>query len=245
MESTDQPLASEFKSFNYTDYFEDRGTGYSFKLGAIIKPIETFRIGLAFHSPTWYRINEYFFENITSNFTYNGGHYDFSNDPQRFRYALATPFRALAGIGVQIKKIAILSADYEFVDYRSAKFSQPGDNFDYTEKNDSIKNTLKSASNIRLGGELRLNKLYLRSGYSYYGKPFHSWKENHNLSYRSVSFGAGYRERNFSLDFAYTRFNYSQRYILYPVNINVEPALAHISNLQNMFTLTLALRFGN
>jgi hypothetical protein len=115
LESTDQALPTAFKNFTYTNYYQDNGTGYSLKIGAIIKPIETVRIGLAFHSPTWYRISEYFYDNITSNFT-DGGHYESANDPMRFRYALATPFRALAGVAVQIKKIGLISADYEYVD---------------------------------------------------------------------------------------------------------------------------------
>ena len=41
----------------------------------------------------------------------------------RFQYALTTPFRVLAGVAVQIKKFALLSADYEFVDYSTARFS--------------------------------------------------------------------------------------------------------------------------
>ena len=57
----------------------------------------------------------------------------------RYSYALTTPFRALAGIAWQIKKFGLLSADYEFVDYGTARFSETGDNYDYSEKNMGIK----------------------------------------------------------------------------------------------------------
>jgi hypothetical protein len=243
LESTDIALASKFKDFTYTDHFENTGTGYSLKIGAIIKPIETLRIGLAFHSPTLYRINEYFYEDITSNFT-DGGHYEFSNDPMRYSYALTTPFRALAGVAVQIKKIALLSADYEFVDYSIAKFSEIGDGYDYSEKNLNIKNSLKSASNIRLGGEIRLNKLYLRTGYGYYGKAFKPGEDNENLDYSSISFGAGFREQNVSIDFAYTNYKYSQINILYPLDSSFNPERVNLSTIKNMFTVTLGYKFG-
>ena len=131
-------MPSQFKNFNYLDYYEDRGTGYSFKLGAIFKPVETMRIGVAFHSPVWYHIDEYFFETISSNFT-DGSRYESSNDPMRFDYALTTPFRVLGGIAFQIQKVALLSADYEFVDYSMAKFSQTGDGYNYSEKNNEYK----------------------------------------------------------------------------------------------------------
>jgi hypothetical protein len=243
LESTDLAIASKFKNFTYTDHFENTGTGYSLKIGAIIKPIETVRIGLAFHSPTLYRINEYFYEDITSNFT-DGGHYEFSNDPMRYNYALTTPFRALAGVAVQIKKFALISADYELVDYSIAKFSETGDDYDYSEKNMNIKNSLKSASNIRIGGEFRFNKLYLRTGYGYYGKAFQPGEDNENLDYSLISFGAGFREQNVSIDFAYTNYKYSQVNVLYPLDSSFDPATVNLSTIKNMFTVTLGYKFG-
>jgi hypothetical protein len=243
-ESTNVALDSKFQNFTYTDHFENTGTGYSLKLGAIIKPVETVRIGLAFHSPTFYKIQEYFYEDLTSKFT-DGDNYQFSNEPMRYSYALTTPFRALAGIAVQIKKLAILSADYEFVDYSTARFSETGDGFDYSEKNSIIKNSLKSTSNIRLGGELRFNSLYLRTGYALYGKPFQSGDANANLNYNSISFGAGFREKNISIDFAFTNYKYSQSYVMYPLNDTfTDPAIAHLNTSSNMFTVTIGYKFG-
>lgn len=242
-ESANSPMASLWKNFNYLDYYEDRGTGYSFKLGAIYKPVESMRIGVAFHSPVWYHIDEYFFETISSNFT-DGSRYESSNDPLRFSYALATPLRFLGGLAIQIKKVALLSADYEFVDYSMAKFSQTGDGYNYSEKNSAINHTLRSASNFRVGGELRLNQLYLRSGYGYYGKAFANGEDNANQDYNSISAGIGFREKNFSLDFGYTHLSTSQVYFLYPLDSSYEQAKANISNDQNMFSLTFGYKFG-
>jgi hypothetical protein len=243
LESTDIDIPSRFDSFNYTDHFENSGTGYSLKIGAIMRPVETVRIGLAFHTPTWYRINEYFYESISSDFT-DGGQFDFENEPMRYNYALTTPFRALAGVAVQVKKIALLSADYEYVDYSTARFSETGDDYDYSEKNINIKNTLQSAHNIRLGGEVRLNKFYLRTGYGYYGKAFQPGEENSDLDYSSISFGAGFRERNVYFDVAYTNYKYSQVNFLYPLDNSFNPASVNLSTNKNMFTATLGFRFG-
>jgi len=242
LESTDVTLPSQFESFTYTDHYENTGTGYSLKIGAIIKPVETVRIGLAFHSPTLYRINEYLYEDITSNFT--DGHYESPSEPLRFEYALTTPFRALAGVAVQIQKVALLSVDYEFVDYATARFSETGDDYDYSDKNLNIKNRLKSASNIRLGGEYRLNKYYLRAGYGYYGKAFQSGEDNRDLDYNSISFGAGFREQNVSIDFAFTSYKYAQTNFLYPLDSSFDPATVNLSTVKNMFTVTLGYKFG-
>jgi len=243
LESADYALSSGFTSLTYTDHYENTGTGYSFKIGTIFKPMEYLRIGLAFHSPTIYKINEYYYDNVSSYFD-NNDHYEYSNEPMRYSYALTTPFRALAGVAVQIKKLALISADYEFVDYGSARFSETGDNYDYSEENLEIKNTLKSTGNLRLGGELRLNKLYLRTGFGYYGKAFKEGEDNENLDHTSVSFGAGFREQNLYIDFGYTKYSNSQKYFLYPVRSGVEKALANLSNDKNIFTVTFGYKFG-
>jgi len=248
LETTTTGMPSLFKNFTYTDYFQDKGTGYTIKIGAIIKPVDALRIGIAFHSPTWYKIDEYHYNDITSNFT-DGGHYESNNDPARYNYALDTPWRLLTGVAVQIKKLLLVSVDYEYVDYSTAQFRQTGDNFDYTEKNAAIKSSLKPVSNVRLGGELRLNNLYLRTGYGYYGKAFSSGDANSNLDYSSISFGAGFREQNLSIDFAFTNYNYSQKYFLYPGSIDyqgntIDAASASLNTIRNMFTLTFGYKFG-
>jgi hypothetical protein len=242
-ESTNITLPSELQDFIYTEHFEEKGTGYNLKLGAIFKPIEALRIGLAFHTPTWYKIEDYAYSDLTSHFT-DGNQYEASINPLRFNYALATPFRVLGGVAVQIKKIALLSADYEYVDYSTASFSQTGDGYDYSAKNQEIKNSLKATSNIRFGAEFRLSNVYLRTGYGFYGKPFSSGEDNANLDYNTISFGAGIREQNISIDFAYTNYKYSQKYYLYPVNAGIDPAVANLNTMKNMFTLTLGYKFG-
>jgi hypothetical protein len=242
-EITDAALPSLFREFTYTDYTEDKGTGYSIKLGAIFRPVEAVRIGVAFHSPTWYKIEQYFYKDITSQFT-DGAKYQASNEPSRFNYALATPFRVLVGLGVQVQKHALLSADYEFVDYTSARFSETGDNWDYSPTNTEIKNILKPTSNIRLGAEYRFNILYLRGGYGLYGKSFAAEEDNADLNYKSMSFGAGFREKNVSIDFGFTNFKYSQKYFLYPVNATAELAQADLKTTRNIFTLTIGYKFG-
>jgi hypothetical protein len=241
LEKADYFLDSDFSDFTYVEHFENTGTGVSLKIGTIIKPTDQIRIGFAFHSPTLYRINERFYDNITSNFS-DGGHYEFENNEVTYNYALTTPFRALAGVAYQFKKIALLSVDYEFVDYSTIRFSETGDNYDYSEKNLEIKNTLKPASNVRLGGEFRFNKMYFRGGYGYYGKVFKTGELNEDMFNRSISFGTGFREQNLNIDFSFTNLRNEQNYILY--NISSETAMANLTNSRNIFTVTLGYKFG-
>ena len=243
IETMDKQLPSQFKNLNYVEYYENEGSGFTFKFGAIVKPIEILRIGVALHTPTYYRIDEYFKENISAKFT--DGSESASNEPMRFNYALRTPLRLLTGVAVQIQKFAVLSADYEYLNYGTALFSQTGDGYNYSSKNTDIKNALKTAGNFRVGGEYRYNNLYLRSGYGYYGKPFKANERNADLNYRTISGGIGFRARNLSFDFGYVNYKSTQYNFLYqldPVDF-ITPAGYNLETTKNTFTFTLGCRF--
>lgn len=241
LEKTDYEMDSGFNDFTYTEHFENTGTGFSLKLGAIIKPVESLRIGLAFHSPTIYKIDEYFYDNINSRFD-GSDTYEMKNQPVRYNYALTTPFRALGGVAYQIKKSGLVSADIEYIDYSTARFSETGDDFDYSEKNLAIQNTLKQTVNLRFGGEYRLNKLYFRGGYALYGKVFEKGEENENMDHTSFSFGLGFREQNLYIDLGYVNLRNTQNYILY--NTFTESPMAQLNTRRNIFSVTFGYRFG-
>jgi long-subunit fatty acid transport protein len=246
LESDVDNVIFDLKSFTYTDHLEATGTGYSLKIGTIIKPVEFLRIGLALHSPIVYRITENYFDDISSYFDTkvdNIDHYQYSNNPDAYKYTLTTPFRVNAGLAFQIKKFAIISADYEFVDYRMSQFSRAIDNINYSSENRSIKDMYKSASNIRVGGELRLSNIYLRGGYSYYGKAFKPGEDNKALDYNSVSCGIGMRQQNFYLDLSYIALNSTRLYYMYSDPGYLEPAT--IRTARNTFAVTLGFKFGN
>jgi hypothetical protein len=241
-ESTTASLPSNFTDFDYTLYYRDNGTGYNLKLGAIYKPIEILRIGLAFHSPTVYHISEYLYDNISSHFS-DGGHYTASNIDSRFSYGLTTPFRVLTGAALQVKKIALLSIDYEFVDYSAAKFFSVGDdNYDYTAKNQEIKSSLGASSNIRLGAEIRLSNIYIRGGYGYYGKAWKSGQDNENQVFNTLSCGIGFREKNIFADFGFSTTANKDKYILYTSSAG--SAISDLNMTRNLFTVTFGYKFG-
>ena len=240
-ESTDISLPSEFESFNYTFYYSNTGTGFGLKMGAIYRPLEILRLGFAFHSPVIFKIDEYAYDNMSSHFT-DGGRYEASNDPARYSYALTTPFRALAGAAIQLKKLGLVSIDYEFVDYSTARFSDTGDDYNYSKKNSVIKSTLRSSSNLRLGAEFRISRFYLRGGYGYYGKAWEKDDLNSGLDYQSISVGGGFREQNVFVDFSYTRLMNNQNYILY--GSSAETLMANMDVDRNLFAVTFGYKFG-
>ncbi|HZL76263.1 MAG TPA: hypothetical protein VFB97_01045 [Bacteroidales bacterium] len=240
-ESTNVSLPSQFTDFDYTLYYKDNGTGFNLKLGAIYKPIEILRIGFAFHSPTIYHMNRYVYDNISTHFS-DGGPYTASNDASRFSYGFTTPFRVMLGGALQVKKIALLSIDYEFVDYSSAKYFETGDGFDYTDKNQDIKQSLGASNNIRLGAEVRLNNIYLRGGYGYYGKAWRSNQDNANQTYNSISCGLGFREKNIFADFGFSTTINKDKYVLYTSSEG--SPMSDVNMTRDLFTVTFGYKFG-
>ncbi|MBN2861721.1 MAG: hypothetical protein JXN62_01075, partial [Bacteroidales bacterium] len=208
----------------------------------IVRPVENLRLGFAFHSPTIYRITETISDNISTYFSDEPLPYEASNNAEGYNYALTTPFRVMAGAAFQINKIALLSAEYEFVDYRTARFSETGDDYNYSIKNQEIKNSLRSGNNLRLGAEVRLNKLYLRGGYNLYGRAWKGSDLNDELDYNAVSFGLGFREQNLSIDFGFSRLTNPVNYILY--DSGLETAVSDMSVNRNIFSVTFGYRFN-
>jgi hypothetical protein len=241
LETTGEIAPYGLDNFNYALHYENTGRGLSAKLGVIFKPVETVRIGLGVHSPTLYKIDEYIHDNITSAYT-DGDKFSYKNDPSRYSYALTTPVRLLSGLAVQIGKIGLISADYELVDYSASRFSETGDGYDYSLKNEAISKNLRRTNNIRLGAEMRHNHLYFRGGYGYYGKAFSKGDINRGLDYQTFSFGAGFREQNIFVDIGFSRMTNSQKYILFQSSAG--DAISNMSIGRNMFTLTLGYRFG-
>lgn len=228
-----------FDDFTYTDVVSTDGTGYSFKVGAIYRPVSTVRIGFSFHTPTIYRLHEYYYDSMVSNDFY--GNYNEASEPFRFSYTLTTPLRLNAGISVQIGKLGIISGDYEFVDYGSARFSRASDKYIYDYENEDIKNIYKAAHNLRLGAEMRINSMfYLRGGYSFYGSGFSSGQENQDNNYSVYSGGFGIRQSNFYFDMAYSLRHNSQAYFMYGLE-SLDPA--RLTYDSSMITATVGLRF--
>ncbi len=243
-EIDDANVIYDFKNLTYTDHLEASGTGYSLKIGTIVKPVEFLRLSLALHSPVYYRISEYYFDNVTSTFdTFVDGQnkYEASNTPSRYKYTLTTPFRAIFGVGVQLKKLALFSAEYEYVNYSMAQFSKASDDYNYSNENQSIKDILKPASNLRFGTEFRISNVYLRAGYSYYGKAFNSVEPNKNLDYKGPSFGFGFRQQKFYFDIAYSLLSGTGKYYMYndPGYLNA----ATIKTSRSTITATIGFKF--
>lgn len=237
----------DFVDFTYTDHFQALGSGWNFKLGAIFRPIESLRIGLSVTTPTIYRINEVFYSNLSA-FLDNDTPNDVSDDANplveqdqmTYSYRIVTPYHINTGIAFQLGSFAILSADYEFVDYAKARLTKGVDGYDFNAENEELKAELGTAGNLRLGAEFRLGSLYLRGGFQYYGSSFRDGTLNESSHYTGLSGGIGYRQDRFYIDLAMSGLLHSENYMMYqdpwlnPVSIDMR---------DKYLSVTLGLKF--
>lgn len=227
-----------FDQFQYQDYVENDGRGYSVKLGAIIRPIEALRLGFAVHSPVVYRMNYYYLESMYGSLDdwYSD---DYSNEGS-YSYTMTTPLRVNTGASFQLGKKGIISADYEFVDYKMARFSDPEGEYNYVQENQSIKSVFDVAHNFRLGAEFRLtSSVYLRGGYALYGSGFNKDEDNRDNSYNVISGGLGIRQSNFYFDLSYALRTNTGDYFMYQDDY-LSPA--SITYDRNMISATIGVK---
>ncbi|HOO67536.1 MAG: hypothetical protein H6545_01480 [Bacteroidales bacterium] len=213
----------DFVNFTFTDHFEAVGSGWNFKLGAIVRPFESLRLGLGFTTPTIYKIDEIFYNSLSVKLD-NDTPSDPSDDANptidqgdmTYSYRVTTPYHLNAGIAYQVGNFALISADYEMVDYGSAKLSKGADGYDFAQENEDLAAELERSNILRLGAEVRTGPLYLRGGYGYHGSSFADGTLNEEASSNSYSAGLGYRQSRFYIDVAMVWLSSSEQYMMFP-----------------------------
>jgi long-subunit fatty acid transport protein len=175
------PTPMSFMQLNET--LNLSGSGINATVGAIYRPVDRLQVGLSVATPTSYRITDDYSATMQTqwnNFQYLPGDPPLNNesaqtDPQPISnsYNLSTPWRISGGATFFFEKKGFISADLEWLNYSSAKYSSNSYyNDDYSADNENIKNTFKSVLNIRVGGEYRLNNFRFRGGYSLMPDPY-------------------------------------------------------------------------
>lgn len=226
----------DFKSFGRSESLKTTGTGVNFKFGMIYKPVDFLRLGLAFHTPTRYDMHDVYNASITSHFD-NGDTYtmDPINGVGEYDYNLTTPMKVIGSAAVIVGSTGLLSADYEFIDYSTARYS-PVDNY-FMDVNNTISSEYTAVHNIRVGTEWNVSNVALRGGVNYSTSPYKNFTENGSgLGY---SAGIGLREKDFFLDFAFTHNQTNDNYYIYSSQYT-DPAKMKYAGTQ--FVVTLGIK---
>ena len=206
--TTYEELLPENSSFQYYDDYHMEGHGFNIKIGAIYKPVQTVRLGLAFHSPTFYQIDEESALTMKSDLSWESQPYS-DYGVNRYSYDFNTPMKLVASGAVIFGKRGLVSADVEYIDYGSMRYRRGGNGSDnFNDLNSVMGDVFKAVVNVRAGVEYKLtNQFAIRGGFENYGNPFKSTLDQQatltdNVSV--VSAGFGYTVNSFSLNVAYT-----------------------------------------
>lgn len=237
-----------FNDFTFSTYLKTTGTGYNFKIGAIFKPTNSLRLGIAVHSPTFYKFSDLYDSRMQSSITYlsDGAteKYDVSPDKAGvYDYEIQTPLRAVFSGAYVIGKKALVSVDYEVVDYSTIKLKNGSEGYAYYDENNTIQNAYRAVGNLRLGGEYRVNNFFsLRAGYENNPSALKSAYANGNdTKYSTVSGGFGFNQGGFFFDAA-IKHVMSKDYLKFYPDPNASE-MAKYSNSLNNVILTLGYRF--
>ena len=223
--------------FIFTEDQKTRGYGFGLKLGVIARPLEFLRIGAAYHVPTVYFLKDKFITDLTAYYD-NYDPYTAYSPVGENDYRIITPGKLIGSTSVTIGKIALLSMDYEYIDYSSAKIESDEDRF--TDVNDAVKELYKATSNIKVGGEVRLSSLYLRGGYAFYGSPYAIVDPAADESHNVISGGIGFRGETTFVDFGFARNMSEQAYYMYRSQVANG---AVNSSIVNNLLLTIGFKF--
>jgi hypothetical protein len=226
---------SSIKRIGFENNLSVRGSGFSFQVGAIAKVNESLRLSLVVDSPTWYTISEETIQSLESSRLEEGITLTTVIDPRIinvFRdYNFQTPAKYTMGTAYVFGTKGLLSIEYSYKDYNSAKFKPTYDSY-FQEENQNIKNALKGSSAIKLGSEYRWNEFSFRGGLNFEESPF-SDKDILGDKY-GFSLGLGYNIGAYSLDFSYARMQQDQSKTLF-VNGN----RSQIDATENMYLLSI------
>ncbi len=222
--TTDPALNYQMEHFNYDQVAKMKGTGVNFKIGAIYRPIESLRIGVAFHTPTYYSVTYSYQGGMTSEIKANNNVDDYKLDSNgyirppfseetvvlvddgNYSWSYTSPTRLMFGVSYTIAKQLILSVDYERDWYNSMRLKDSPYGALYKGY---IKDTFKGSNTVRAGAEWRfIPQMAVRMGYGLWSgaltdnTAIYSSPVTYRTEYMSAGFGVAL-SKHFTIDATY------------------------------------------
>ena len=155
------------------------GSAFSFNVGAITN-LQVLRLGVAYNSPRWYNMNDYFYADASS--SVNGGIFTSGTpDNQYSEYRFRTPGKWIFSGALILGQSALVSADYELMNYKNMTFADRNGRDDYMT-NDFIKEDFTLSHTIKLGTEIKvLPQFSVRAGYMMQTSPMRQSLANNDV----------------------------------------------------------------
>jgi hypothetical protein len=224
---------NNFDNFSFRENLTTTGAGINAKLGLIYKPVEHFRIGVTFHTPSFLMLTDRSDATLTANIenyskkvnndpsrptTYTYSTSDYIEGDYTYDYSLTTPWRAAVSLAYVFREIkdvtkqkGFITADVELVNYKANSFRSTATDASAAEEqyfknlNESIDALYRMAFNARIGGELKFKTIMVRAGFNYMGSPYQKSQlpDEVKISRLTPSLGLGYRDKGYFVDLTY------------------------------------------
>lgn len=242
------------------------GSGVNFKLGVVVRPVEGLRLGMAFHTPTFYSLERSYRSGMDYLLLSNEGgesvagraespvQYDEGGDNWEF----VSPSRLMFGASYTFGKTAILSVDYERDWYNGMRVKNVprGADFSKEDYKADFKANFCATNAVRAGLEIRpLPILALRAGGGYTSSLLQDQSLAYEVPQTTESYyftaGAGVNvSRSVSIDLAYQHLTEKQsQYMLFYAFDKASGDFASTSGTfdtsltRHFLLLTLGVRF--
>jgi len=230
-----------FNSLSYVEYFKTTGRGFNLKIGGIVRVGESLRVGAYYHTPTFYRLTDVYYNELTTTWDADVKKAVTVKQPENsgtFSYKITTPSRFSLNGAYIIKKLAVVGVDYELINYSRANLSSTISGV-FDGVNAVIKNQYKLAHNVRVGAEFNVKPVFIRLGYNMQGSPFGN-AFNGSLVKHTPSLGIGFRTKNnLYFDFTWASTLSTENYYLF-TSIDSH---AKIDYKNTMLAATVGIKF--
>lgn len=183
-------IGSDEAPYDYyiEEFHKVTGTGFNFKLGAIIRPMEDspLRIGVAVESPTWFLLTSRYNYWLRSKYDQNthtfnpvpGEYYSlaFREIDYTLDFSIRTPWRFRLAVGSTVSNKLAWGVDYEYAIYKYEGMGYPAEDerrsifntIDDELMNANTRHSLSGQHRVKFGLEYKpISRLALRAGYNY------------------------------------------------------------------------------
>ena len=233
---------TDLVEFEYQQELRTRGSGVNFRVGAIYRISNNFRVGGSVRSPSFMVMNDSWVTSMKSKFE-DGTNFEQGSPDGEFSWSLNTPMRfTLSGASI-IGARGLISVDYEFMDMSSAKMKRANgstSDYDFAFENERINNLYTTSNQLRIGTEWKIRRSIIRGGFNIRHYPIKDEFTSNSKATMGYSGGIGYRVRAFSMDLSFRRTEYVQDRYLY--NSEIIEATA-VKIIQNELIIGFAYRY--
>ena len=218
----------DFDYLEWDQLVESELVGVNARVGAVLRPDNGVRAGLAIESPTYYTITEQFGTVMTVGF--DDGYVDTYGDAidedvgaGEFEYTILTPWRFSGGVGFTTGDLTVM-LDGEFVDWSTLELDS--ETFAFSDENRFIRQNFESVVNISAGAEYRFDNITARLGFASKKDPVDLLPNQIDPDLGALDrdrsfFSAGLSyapNRQFVLDVAWSQERFDDRFLPYDVS---------------------------